>query len=66
MGEQTQRQFSTKNDATGQKNDFFRFFFFCCTSSRRDKTFLLLPKFHIFSRSEKSWGDKEKRYIDDE
>ena len=38
---------------------FFGFFFFCCTSSRRDETFLLLPKFHIFSRSEKSWGDKE-------
>ena len=24
------------------------------------QNFLLLPKLHIFSRSEKSWGDKEK------
>jgi len=43
-----------------KKMTFFRIFFFCCTSSRRDETFLLLPKFHIFSRSEKSGGDKEK------
>ena len=27
MGGQTKRQFSTKNDATGQKNDFFEIFF---------------------------------------
>ena len=27
---------------------------------------MFLPKFHIFSRSEKSWGDKEKRYINDD
>ena len=65
MGGQTKRHFSTKNDATGQKMTFFGFFF-CCTSSRRDETFLLLPKFHIFSRSEKSWGDQKKRYIDDD
>ena len=26
---------------------------------------LYLSKFHIFSRSEKSWGEKVKRYIDD-
>ena len=66
MGGQTKRQFSTKNDATGQKNDFFRNFLFCCTSTHRDETFLFLPKFPIFCRSEISWGDKEKRYINDE
>ena len=58
MGGQTKRQFSTKNDATGQKNVVFFHFLFCCTSTHRDETFLLLPKFHIFSCSEKSWGDK--------
>jgi len=47
------------NDAAGQKMTFFRIFFFCCTSTHRDETFLFLPKFHIFSRLEKSWGDKE-------
>ena len=25
---------------------------------------MFLSKFHIFSHSEKSWGDKEKRYIE--
>ena len=58
-GGQTKLQFSTKNDATGQKKWLFLEFFFCCTSSRRDETFLFLPKFHIFSRLEKSWGDKK-------
>ena len=67
MGKQTKRQFSTKNDATGQKNDFFiDFFFFCRTSSRRDENLLSLPNLHIFSRSVIPWGDKEKRYINDE
>ena len=39
---------------------FFQNFLCCCTSTHRDETFLLLPKFHIFSRSEKSGGDKKK------
>ena len=38
---------------------FFGYFFFCCTSPRRGETFLLLLKFHIFSRSEKSWGARK-------
>ena len=63
MGGQTKRKFSTKNDSTGQKNDFFRIFF-CCTSTHQCATFLFLPKFHIFSRSEKSWEDQKKRYIE--
>ena len=72
MGGQRIRKFSVKMTPQAKKMTFFRIFFFCCTSSRRDETFLLLPKFHIFSRSEKSWGDKEKalhrttNYIDDE
>ena len=36
-------------------------FLFCCTSTNRDKTFLSLSNFHIFSRSEKSWGGQTKR-----
>ena len=38
---------------------FFQFFFFSCTSTHQGATFLLLSKFHIFSRLEKSWGNKE-------
>ena len=37
---------------------FFLNFIFSCTSTHQDATFLFLSKFHIFSRSEKSWGDK--------
>ena len=59
MGGQTKRQFSAKNDATGQKNFFFRNFLFCYTSTHRDETFLFLSNFHIFSRSEKPWGEKQ-------
>ena len=59
MGGTIKRQFLARNDAAGQKNDFFRNFLFCCTSTYRDETFLFLSKFHIFSRSEKSWGDKQ-------
>ena len=44
----------------GRKNDFFRFFFVSCTSTHRGATFLFLSKFHIFSRSEKSWGGQVK------
>ena len=40
--------------ARGRKNDFFRNFLCCCTSTHQDKNLLLLQKFHIFSRSEKS------------
>ena len=43
----------------GQKNDFFSDFFFSCTSTHRGATFLFLSKFHIFRRSEISWGDKK-------
>ena len=53
-----------KKIARGKKNDFFRNFLFCCTSTNRDETFLFLSNFHIFSRSEKSWGDQKKRYIE--
>ena len=59
MEGQTKHKFSAKNDATVQKNDFFRNFLICCTSTHRDETFLSLPNFHIFSRLEKSWGDKQ-------
>ena len=59
-GGQRIRKFSAKMTPQGKKMTFFWIYFFCCTSSRRDETFLFLPKFHIFSRSEKSWGDKEK------
>ena len=38
---------------------FFRNFLCCCTSTHRNETFLSLSNFHIFSRSEKSWGDKQ-------
>ena len=41
-----------------EKKLFFWNFLYCCTSTNQDKTFLFLPNFHIFSRSEKSWGDK--------
>ena len=54
------RHFSAKQLTKGRTNKFFRIFSCCSTSSRRDETFLFLPKFHIFSRSEKSGGDKEK------
>jgi len=42
-----------KKSLQANKNDFFFL-------TQRDKTFLFLPKFHIFSRSEKSWGGQEK------
>ena len=48
-----------EKNARGRKNDFFRNFLFSCTSTHWDKTFLPLPNFHIFSRLEKSWGDKQ-------
>ena len=59
MGGQTKRQFSAKNDAEGRKNDFFQNFICSCTSTHQDETFLLLSKFLIFSRLEKSWGDEQ-------
>ena len=59
MGGQRIRTFSAKMTPQGKKMTFFGFFFFCCTSSRRDETFLFLAKFHIFSRLDKSWGDKQ-------
>ena len=59
-GGQTKRQFSAKNDAAGQNNDFLRIFCFCCTSTHRDATFLFLSKFHVFNHSEKSWGGDKK------
>jgi len=40
---------------------FFEIFFSVAHLPIKTKLFLFLPKFHIFSRSEKSWGDK-KRY----
>ena len=49
----------TETNRQRPKNDFFKKFLCCCTSTHRDETFLFLPKFHIFSRLEKSWGDKE-------
>ena len=56
-----QWNFGLHNDLImAKKMTFFRIFFFSCTSSHRGATFLFLSKFHIFSRSEKSWGDKKK------
>ena len=37
----------------------FFIFRFCCTSTHQDEFFLILSKFHIFSRSENSWGNKQ-------
>ena len=54
----------TQKTAYGPKKLLFSDFYFSCTSTHRGATFLFLSKFHIFSRSEKSWGDKEKRYIE--
>ena len=53
-----------KNDATGQKNDFFRIFLFCCTSSRQDETFLLLPNYISSAVQRNHGGTKKKRYIE--
>ena len=63
MGGQRIRKFSAKMTPQAKKMTFFRNFVFSCTSTHRGATFLFLSKLHIFSRSEKSWGDKEKRYI---
>ena len=63
-GDKKNVNFRLKMTPQAKKMTFFGIFFFCCTSSRRDETFLLLPKFHIFSCSEKSWGDQKKRYIE--
>ena len=60
MGGQRIRKFSAKMTPQAKKMTFFRIFFFSCTSTHRGATFLFLSKFHIFSRSEKSWGDKKK------
>ena len=60
MGGQRIRKFSAKMTLQAKKMTFFRIFFFSCTFTHRGATFLFLSKFHIFSRSEKSWGDKEK------
>ena len=46
-----------ENGLGAEKRTFFGFFF-RCTSTHRGATFLSLSKFHIFSRSENSWGDK--------
>ena len=64
MGGQKKLKFSTKNDATGQKNDFFRIFLFCCTSSRQDETFLLLPNYISSAVQRNHGGTKKKRYIE--
>ena len=60
MGGQRIRKLSAKMTPQAKKNTFFGFFFFSCTSTHRGTTFLFLSKFHIFSRSEKLWGGKEK------
>ena len=49
---------SAKMTPQAKKMTFFRVFFLSYTSTHRGATFLLLSKFHIFSRSEKLWGDK--------
>ena len=47
-----------KKSPKAEKLAFFDFF--CCfTTTHWDETFLFLPKFHIFSRLEKSCGDKQ-------
>ena len=63
MGGQIIRKFSAKMTPQGKQNIIF-LFFFSCTSTHQGATFLFLSKLHIFSRSEKSWGDKEKHYIE--
>ena len=63
MGGQRIRKYSAKMTPQAKKMTFFRIFFFSCTSTHQGATFLFLSKFHIFSRSEKSWGDKNtKKY----
>ena len=40
--------FGTKTQPKEHKNEYFHFCFWC-TSSRRDETFVILTKFHIFN-----------------
>ena len=49
MGGQTKRQFSTKNDATGQKNDFFWFFFLLLHISTSRRNFFCFYQIFISS-----------------
>ena len=54
-----------KKRPMGRKNDFFTNFFSVAHLHVKTKFLLFLPKFHIFSRSEKSWGDQKNCYINE-
>ena len=58
MGGQQKRLFRLKNSHRSKKW-ICQIFCCCCASNHRDETFLFLSKFHIFSRLEKSWGNKK-------
>ena len=60
MGGQTKRQFSAKNDATGQKKYFFRNFIFCYTSIHRDETFFVFIKFSYLQPFREIMGGQGK------
>ena len=56
---QTKHHFSAKNDASGQKIDFFRNFLFCCTSTLRDKKKLFNQNFISLTVQRNHGGDKK-------
>ena len=63
-GDKEYENFRLKWRRRPKKWFFFGFFFLSCTSTHWGTTFLFLLRFHIFSRSEKSWGQGKKLYIE--
>ena len=60
MGGQTKLQFSTKNDATGQKNDLFRIFFLLLHILTSRQNFFVLIKFSYLQPFREIMGGQRK------
>ena len=64
MGGQEKSKFSTKNDATGQKNDFFRIFFSLAHLHVETKLFCYYQNFISSAVQRNHGGTRKKRYIE--
>ena len=64
MGGQTKQQFSTKNDATGQKNYFFRKKILLLYISTSRRNFFVCTEISYLQPFSEIMGDQKKRYIE--
>ena len=65
MGGQKNPKFSTKNDATGQKKDFFLIFFLLLHIFTSRWNFFVITKIAYLQLFREIMGDQKKRYIND-